>query len=57
MNGTHPLRERIAKPFIEAGECMHSCSQMLAGIRFSPTQAMAVLQQTYLVGRARWSSS
>lgn len=50
MTGTHPLLEKIAKPFVEAGECMHFLLQMLAGIRFSATQAMAVLQQTYLVG-------
>lgn len=50
MIDAHPTLQKIAKPFWEAGECLHFLLQMLAGIRFSATQAMAVLQQTYLVG-------
>lgn len=50
MIGAHPILEKIAKPFVEAGECLHFLFQMLAGIRFSGAQALAVLQQTYLIG-------
>jgi phospholipid/cholesterol/gamma-HCH transport system permease protein len=50
MNKRDSLLDRITTPITEAGECLLLLFRMLAGVRFTGTQFMAVLQQTYLVG-------
>jgi phospholipid/cholesterol/gamma-HCH transport system permease protein len=44
------ILDQLLVPATEAGQCLIFLFRMLAGIRFSPAQIMAVLQQTYLIG-------
>ncbi|MBT8048544.1 MAG: ABC transporter permease [Xanthomonadales bacterium] len=45
-----PFIQRITGPVNQAGQCLIFLFRMLAGIRFSGSQILAVLQQTYLIG-------
>ena len=40
----------ISGPVAQAGQCLLFLFRMLAGIRFSGSQILAVLQQIYLIG-------
>ncbi len=41
---------KITEPIAQAGQCLIFLFRMLAGIRFSLSQILTVLQQTYLIG-------
>jgi phospholipid/cholesterol/gamma-HCH transport system permease protein len=41
---------KITEPITQAGQCLIFLFRMLAGIRFSLSQVLTVLQQTYLIG-------
>ena len=42
---------KISGPVTQAGQCLLFLFRMLAGIRFSGSQVLTVLQQTYLMER------
>ena len=44
------LTTRLLGPVTEAGQCLLFFLRMLSGIRFSFSQILSVLQQTYLIG-------
>ena len=44
------ILDQLLIPATEAGQCLIFLFRMLAGIRFTASQVMAVLQQTYLIG-------
>lgn len=50
MNGQETQLERLSGPFVQAGRSLIFLLRMLAGIRFSGSQILTVLQQTYLIG-------
>ena len=50
MSGTGSPLGRITGPVSQAGQCLLFLFRMLAGVRFSASQIITVLQQTYLIG-------
>jgi phospholipid/cholesterol/gamma-HCH transport system permease protein len=50
MSGTDSPLGRISGPVSQAGQCLLFLFRMLAGVRFSASQIITVLQQTYLIG-------
>ena len=50
MSGTDKPLGMISGPVTQAGQCLLFLFRMLAGIRFSGSQILTVLQQTYLIG-------
>ena len=50
MSSDKTITGRISEPLRQAGDCLLFLFRMLAGIRFSGTQILSVLQQTYLIG-------
>ena len=50
MSEPRSLVEKITEPALEAGQALWFLFRMLAGLRFSPSQILSILQQVYLVG-------
>jgi phospholipid/cholesterol/gamma-HCH transport system permease protein len=50
MADTTSIASRITGPVTQAGQCLLFLFRMLAGVRFTGSQILSVLQQTYLIG-------
>jgi phospholipid/cholesterol/gamma-HCH transport system permease protein len=50
MPGTDKLSVMFSGPVTQAGQCLLFLFRMLAGIRFSGSQLLTVMQQIYLIG-------
>ena len=50
MSEPRRLAEKFTEPALEAGQALWFLFRMLAGLRFTPSQILSVLQQVYLVG-------